>query len=219
MKNINDILRTENRSSPRGAPMGCADTAPGPDTGPLTLQPLQMVDSCYSADGTYWGAGDNNIGFMWCAWHDDGTRVFVRAKGRQHAQKLVIRDYPGVTFATGFDLSIMAPAFLECMIWAESGDPDSPLGANPNPDRLTRKSRKYARELCEDFIAYCEATGIDCSGLDESQTGHDLWLTMQGHGAGFWDRGIGALGDQLTKAAKTFSADCWIGRSGWINLD
>lgn len=28
--------------------------------------------------------------------------------------------------------------------------------------------------------------------------GHDLWLTSQGHGAGFWDRGLGDLGDRLS---------------------
>ena len=28
--------------------------------------------------------------------------------------------------------------------------------------------------------------------------GHDFWLTSQGHGAGFWDRGLGEVGDTLT---------------------
>ena len=27
-----------------------------------------------------------------------------------------------------------------------------------------------------------------------AQIGHDLWLTRNGHGAGFWDRGLGAQG-------------------------
>lgn len=29
--------------------------------------------------------------------------------------------------------------------------------------------------------------------------GHDFWLTRCGHGVGYWDRGLGALGDLLTK--------------------
>ena len=37
---------------------------------------------------------------------------------------------------------------------------------------------------------------------DENYTweaiGHDFWLTSQGHGAGFWDRGLGEVGDTLT---------------------
>ena len=32
--------------------------------------------------------------------------------------------------------------------------------------------------------------------------GHDYLLTRDGHGAGFWDRGLGELGDYLTKIAE-----------------
>lgn len=34
------------------------------------------------------------------------------------------------------------------------------------------------------------------------QLAHDYWLTRNHHGAGFWDRGLGGLGDRLTKAAQ-----------------
>ena len=29
--------------------------------------------------------------------------------------------------------------------------------------------------------------------------GHDFWLNRNGHGVGFWDRGLGSLGDLLSK--------------------
>ena len=35
----------------------------------------------------------------------------------------------------------------------------------------------------------------------DEQIGHDLWLTRQGHGAGFWDRGL-PNGDKLTELCK-----------------
>lgn len=35
------------------------------------------------------------------------------------------------------------------------------------------------------------------------QFGHDLALTRNGHGAGFWDRGLGEAGDVLTDWAKS----------------
>ena len=41
------------------------------------------------------------------------------------------------------------------------------------------------------------------AGTDE-QNGHDLWLTQAGHGAGFWDRGYGEIGDKLTERAEAF---------------
>lgn len=31
--------------------------------------------------------------------------------------------------------------------------------------------------------------------------GHLLWLNRNGHGAGYWDRGLGTLGEQLSEAA------------------
>lgn len=37
------------------------------------------------------------------------------------------------------------------------------------------------------------------------RAGRDFWYTRNGHGCGFWDRDLGAVGDELTKQAKTFS--------------
>lgn len=39
---------------------------------------------------------------------------------------------------------------------------------------------------------------------DEHQAGIDFWLTRNGHGAGFWDRDLGEIGDKLTAAAETY---------------
>jgi hypothetical protein len=36
----------------------------------------------------------------------------------------------------------------------------------------------------------------------EQQAGHDFWLTRCGHGCGFWDRGLGEVGDRLTEASQ-----------------
>jgi hypothetical protein len=40
--------------------------------------------------------------------------------------------------------------------------------------------------------------------MDPEQAGHDFFLTRNGHGAGFWDRGLGDRGDRLTKSAKSW---------------
>ena len=34
--------------------------------------------------------------------------------------------------------------------------------------------------------------------------GHDFALTRNGHGTGFWDRGMGAIGDMLTEECKPY---------------
>ena len=57
----------------------------------------------------------------------------------------------------------------------------------------------------ESFIELCEQDLI-ASKLDPGQIGHDFILTRNGHGTGFWDRGLGEIGDRLTKWAKTFGS-------------
>ena len=47
--------------------------------------------------------------------------------------------------------------------------------------------------------------------------GHDFWLTRNGHGAGFWDRGLGELGDRLTGLAKPYgTVDLYITDDGKV---
>ena len=44
--------------------------------------------------------------------------------------------------------------------------------------------------------------------------GHDFALTRNGHGAGFWDRGLGEMGDMLSKECKPYGSHTVI-----INVD
>ena len=45
------------------------------------------------------------------------------------------------------------------------------------------------------------------SDYDESQAGRDYWFTRNGHGVGYWDRGLGDIGDTLTEAAQHDDSD------------
>lgn len=78
------------------------------------------------------------------------------------------------------------------------------------PD-LAPETREAMKADCAGFLAYCEAEGIDPFPEGESleMSGHDFWLTRNGHGAGYWDRGLGEAGDKLTAAAKTFG-EVWL---------
>jgi hypothetical protein len=52
----------------------------------------------------------------------------------------------------------------------------------------------------------------------DTQIAHDFWLTRCGHGAGFWDRGYGVLGDKMTEVAKNFgNVDLYVGDDGMIH--
>ena len=73
-------------------------------------------------------------------------------------------------------------------------------------------------ETCNDFQesnAELLAQYYARPGMNESKAGHDFWLTRNGHGAGFWDRGLGELGDKITDAAKVYGeCDVMLGDDG-----
>lgn len=85
-------------------------------------------------------------------------------------------------------------AYLECAFWADAPEdqPDSSW-LDLAPEALERAIKECA--------AFQEANAEDLAALDTDQAGHDFWLTRNRHGAGYWDRGNGAIGDRLTDAA------------------
>ena len=61
---------------------------------------------------------------------------------------------------------------------------------------------EFARD-CESFLSWVEDAGL--YGLMSADAlADDFVLTRNGHGAGFWDRGLGADGNKLTRMAKTY---------------
>ena len=91
------------------------------------------------------------------------------------------------------DPKIIAKHYIIAALWA-----DAPEGTRP---RAPRETEEKALQLARDFL---RAIGPKCQAYLESNTeyfklpgfceiaevaiGYDLWLTSQGHGAGFWDR-------------------------------
>lgn len=107
-------------------------------------------------------------------------------------------------------------AYLECAIWSSTDDDGNPLDREYELADLSLDSRRDAIADCTRFQETCAHL---LSGLDASQCGHDYWLTRNGHGAGFWDRGLGEVGDKLTEAAKAAgSADLYLGDDGKLYL-
>lgn len=78
-----------------------------------------------------------------------------------------------------------------------------------------------ARELEEDlqgFVTSCLSERPDCfDGMTADMVGHDFYMTRNGHGVGFWDRGLGELGDWLTRMSDPFGeASLYVGDDGLI---
>ena len=98
--------------------------------------------------------------------------------------------------------------YMECAAWSSTDDNGELLDAYQFSD----KAEKKMKEDLDDFLSYCETNVSERMFFEyqnlqsPEQFAHDFWLTRNGHGAGFWDRGLGEIGDILTKASKTFGS-------------
>ena len=91
------------------------------------------------------------------------------------------------------------PDYLECAAWSSTGFNDESLDSHQFSDDAREK---MAKDL-QNFVDLVNAEIPDLE-MDAEQFAHDFWLTRNGHGTGFWDRGLGDLGGKLAKLAKTF---------------
>ena len=72
---------------------------------------------------------------------------------------------------------------------------------------LSKAASEKCATDCREFIAGNLQEWQEylvCDGTAWSQAGQDFWLTRNGHGVGFWDRGLNDLGERLSKAAKVY---------------
>lgn len=116
--------------------------------------------------------------------------------------------------------------YLTAALWSSS-DTDPETGEDTNLDGCDwgpgERDKRHAE--CVEFVEYAadllvqyaEKASPGAGYTAWELAGHDFWLTRCGHGAGFWDRGLGKLGNDLTEAAKTFgNIDLYLGDDGLV---
>lgn len=110
----------------------------------------------------------------------------------------------------------MKADYIECALWSSTDDNGNPLDSNYFESDLSDECREQMGADCDNFLAYCAEAGVSTDGWNSEQLGHDFWLSRNGHGTGFWDRGH-ENGRALHDAAKTFgSCDLYVGDDGKI---
>ena len=93
------------------------------------------------------------------------------------------------------NLKFFIQAYIECALWATTGEPDEgeengdPLDQDFNIFDVTDSARKQIKSECEDFLKREDVSSIaEKWGEEEYQrAGHDFFLTRNHHGGGFWD--------------------------------
>lgn len=114
-------------------------------------------------------------------------------------------------------------AYMKAALWSSMSEGGEPLDSLCySTEDIAPSLRQEMLQTVFDFLSACwgDAWGgftIDISGIEPEQVGQDLWLTQNGHGAGFWDRGLGKVGDQLTDLAKPFGeTNLYVGDDGLV---
>lgn len=81
--------------------------------------------------------------------------------------------------------------------------------ADLHPDSLAAIRADCEAWQTENAALLALAYGYD--DYDESAAGRDYWYTRNGHGVGFWDRGLGDVGDKLTDTCQYRDVQTWFG--------
>jgi len=101
--------------------------------------------------------------------------------------------------------------YLICALWSSTDDDCDPLDDNYSICDINNESMEKMRAESNSFVD-SQYSILKYANVIAEQCGHDFWLTRNGHGAGFWDRGLGNAGDKLTTACEAFgSCDLMIG--------
>ena len=87
--------------------------------------------------------------------------------------------------------------YIIAALWSGCDDDGVPLDINYTKSDIHIDTLNQMRSDCIEFI-HDAGTLLEESRLSSAQIGHDFWLTRNGHGSGFWDKGLGKIGDDLT---------------------
>lgn len=107
-------------------------------------------------------------------------------------------------------LDAFTRAYLDCALWTSDPNPSSGEWCEHDDwciENIGPTSLAHAIADCADFQTANRADLDEVSDtyhVDDAQHGHDFWLTRNRHGAGFWGRGYGALGQRLSDAAHAY---------------
>ena len=109
---------------------------------------------------------------------------------------------------SGAEVQAAADQAMATLLWVSTAENGDPLDKDYSVEDFPEEQRATMRMLIDDFMTENlevlvnsgHVAGWGNSMQKVEQIGHDYVLTTGGHGAGFWDRGLGELGDKLTEA-------------------
>jgi len=116
--------------------------------------------------------------------------------------------------------------YLEAALWAENDSNGEPLDSKYNFNNFTKSALKSIiidckafQEKAANFLSKAYELYNPTDSTVEEYAGHDFWLTRNGHGVGFWDRGFpDDIGDGLSDIARSFGGCTIFATCGYIGI-
>lgn len=114
------------------------------------------------------------------------------------------------------DIATITKHYAICALWSSVDDEGKPLDSAFGIDDIDPATYAQMTDDAEDFVN-ANRDLLEQSKQSDEQIGHDFWLTRNHHGAGFWDRGLGKIGEALTKASHVYgSVDLYVSDDGIV---
>lgn len=125
-------------------------------------------------------------------------------------------DHKETRKVTNFsDLDDFTVGYITCALWSSTNDlydENSEKYSECLDDQYTREDINY--ETIKEMVMDCknfQDNNVDLlkqyyEEFEYEYAGHDFWLTRNGHEVGFWDRGLGEVGEKLTEACKLYGS-------------
>lgn len=120
---------------------------------------------------------------------------------------------------TAANLIEVARHYIAALLWSSSGEGDNEfLDQSHGIEDFSEEGLEACVVDCYKFYQRAWIT-LNTTVVSFEMIGHDLLLTRNGHGVGFWDRGLGKPGDELTEICKEFGEkDAYVGDDGLVYL-
>lgn len=112
--------------------------------------------------------------------------------------------------------------YLIAALWSSSTGDGTPLDRDHDIGDFARDAENELQREYDDFLKKFGDELDALGGMAHQMAAHDLWLTQNGHGAGFWDRKESLYGkglqDRMDKyASRAGEIFLYVGNDGKIH--
>lgn len=124
------------------------------------------------------------------------------------------------------EFEVAASQYVVSALWTDTDDNEEPLDANYTGDDLSDSARERVDADLLKFVSENEdlvRAALSRPDYDVTDLAHDLWLTRNHHGTGFWDRPTlveAGIADALSESAHELGEiDLIVGDDGQLHLE